>query len=220
LRLEEPGKTLVPPSAFIPAAERYYLMPTIDRWVVQQSLTLLGQHTKFPEVARQRYAINLSGQSLCDEQFADFVVEHLRQSGVPPASICFEITETAAVANLVRATEFIGRLKDMGCHFALDDFGSGLSSFSYLKNLPVDYLKIAGNFIQDINMDPVDFAMVDAINQIGHVMGLQTIAESVEDETVLARLRALGVDYAQGYGLHEPVLLAHLPESSLRVALP
>ena len=156
------------------------------------------------------YAINLSGQSLCDEPFTEFVVHEIQASGLPPACLCFEITETAAVANLSRAIEFITRLKAMGCRFALDDFGSGLSSFGYLKNLPVDYLKIAGNFIQDINVDPVDYAMVDAINQIGHVMGLYTIAESVENHAVLGRLRSLGVDYAQGFGMHVPVLLDEL----------
>jgi EAL domain-containing protein (putative c-di-GMP-specific phosphodiesterase class I) len=156
------------------------------------------------------YAINLSGQSLCDDQFLDFVVTHLQESGIPPARICFEITETAAIANLTRAIDFMTRLKDIGCRFALDDFGSGLSSFGYLKSLPVDYLKIAGNFIQDIAVDPVDHAMVDAINQIGHVMGLTTIAESVESDAILQKLRKLGVDYAQGYGISEPVPLAQL----------
>jgi EAL domain-containing protein (putative c-di-GMP-specific phosphodiesterase class I) len=212
LRLHEAEVGLIPPNAFIPAAERYYLMPNIDRWVVARALAALGR-SHWPEDTSDQpvmYAINLSGQSLCDDQFLDFVVTHLQESRVPPGRICFEITETAAIANLTRAIAFIARLKDMGCRFALDDFGSGLSSFGYLKSLPVDYLKIAGNFIQDIVVDPVDHAMVDAINQIGHVMGLTTIAESVENDAILQMLRTLGVDYAQGYGISEPVPLAQL----------
>jgi EAL domain-containing protein (putative c-di-GMP-specific phosphodiesterase class I) len=214
LRLEEPGKPPILPTAFIPAAERYYLMPAIDRWVVDQSFRQLGGRcsSQVSPSLPGLYAINLSGQSLCDESFAEFVISRLTTSGLAPSCICFEITETAAVANLSRAIEFISRLKAMGCRFALDDFGSGLSSFGYLKNLPVDFLKIAGNFIQDLNVDPVDFAMVSAINQIGHVMGLATIAESVEDQVLLERLRKLGVDYAQGHGVHVPASL----ESMLR----
>ncbi|HJW81920.1 MAG TPA: EAL domain-containing protein [Acidiferrobacterales bacterium] len=212
VRLHEEDTDLIPPNAFIPAAERYYLMPNIDRWVVARALAMLASHHWAENTSDQpvMYAINLSGQSLCDDQFLDFVVTHLRESGIPPARICFEITETAAIANLTRAIDFMTRLKDIGCRFALDDFGSGLSSFGYLKSLPVDYLKIAGNFIQDIAVDPVDHAMVDAINQIGHVMGLTTIAESVENDAILQKLRKLGVDYAQGYGISEPVPLAQL----------
>ena len=212
VRLHEDKVGLIPPNAFIPAAERYYLMPNIDRWVVAHALAALGR-SHWPDDTSDQpvlYAINLSGQSLCDDQFLDFVVTHLQESRVPPGRICFEITETAAIANLTRAIAFIARLKDMGCRFALDDFGSGLSSFGYLKSLPVDYLKIAGNFIQDIAVDPVDHAMVDAINQIGHVMGLTTIAESVENDAILQMLRTLGVDYAQGYGISEPAPLAQL----------
>ena len=212
LRLQEPDKRLIPPSAFIPAAERYYLMPAIDRWVIAAAFEAIARSGMGlrPDGKGWLFAINLSGQSLCDDQFLDFVVAHLGKSGVAATQICFEITETAAIANLARATDFIARLKDMGCRFALDDFGSGLSSFGYLKDLPVDYLKIAGNFIQDIVVDPVDHAMVDAINQIGHVMGLLTIAESVESSAILVRLRELGVDDAQGFGVHVPAPLAEV----------
>jgi diguanylate cyclase (GGDEF)-like protein/PAS domain S-box-containing protein len=215
VRLHENDAGLIPPNAFIPAAERYYLMPSIDRWVVARALAMLGRSRWMDGASDQpvMYAINLSGQSLCEDQFLDFVVTHLHESGIPPARICFEITETAAIANLTRAIDFMSRLKHIGCRFALDDFGSGLSSFGYLKSLPVDYLKIAGNFIQDIVVDPVDHAMVDAINQIGHVMGLTTIAESVESDAILQKLRNLGVDYAQGYGISEPVPLAQLLDS-------
>jgi len=150
------------------------------------------------------YAINLSGQSLGDENLLEFVTSELDSSGVSAERICFEITETAAVANLRSAQRFIATLRKRGCVFALDDFGSGLSSFAYLKRLPVDYLKIDGRFVKDMLTDPIDHAMVDSINQLGHVVGVQTIAESVENEAILDRLSLLGVDYAQGFYIHRP----------------
>jgi EAL domain-containing protein (putative c-di-GMP-specific phosphodiesterase class I) len=199
---------LVLPAAFIPAAERYYLMPSIDRWVITAVFSMLEKNQTQEEVsgesASTRFAINLSGQSLGDEKFLDFVMQQFAQHRINPKNICFEITETAAIANLARARDFIARFKSMGCHFALDDFGSGLSSFGYLKSLSVDYLKIAGDFIEGMVEDPVDHAMVEAINQIGHVMGLITIAESVENAPILNQLRQMGVDYAQGLGIDTP----------------
>jgi EAL domain-containing protein (putative c-di-GMP-specific phosphodiesterase class I) len=200
---------LVLPAAFIPAAERYHLMPSIDRWVIRTVFSMLEKNQmrvgKTDESGGDaRFAINLSGQSLGDEKFLEFVMQQFAQHRVNPENICFEITETAAIANLARARDFIARLKHMGCRFALDDFGSGLSSFGYLKSLSVDYLKIAGDFIEGMVEDPVDSAMVDAINQIGHVMGLITIAESVENPPILNRLREMGVDYAQGVGIDTP----------------
>jgi EAL domain-containing protein (putative c-di-GMP-specific phosphodiesterase class I) len=149
-------------------------------------------------------AINLSGQSLNDDHFLEFVVELFDETGIPPESICFEITETAAIANLARATRFINVFRDMGCSFALDDFGSGLSSFAYLKNLPVDYLKIDGSFVKDMVDDQVDRAMVSSINDIGHVLGLKTIAEFVENDDIITKLEEIGVDYAQGHGVGVP----------------
>ncbi len=198
---------IVLPAAFIPAAERYHLMPAIDRWVIESVFTLLQRaatHTPGKRLPVDRVAINLSGQSLGDEHFLEFVIECFVRHHIAPSMICFEITETAAIANLTRARDFIGRLKKMGCRFALDDFGSGLSSFGYLKTLPVDYLKIAGDFVCDIVDDPVDHAMVEAINQIGHVMNLTTIAESVETVEILEKLRAGGVDYGQGLCIDVP----------------
>ena len=199
---------LVLPAAFIPAAERYHLMPSIDRWVITTVFSMLeknqSQAGKTAETESTRFAINLSGQSLGDEKFLDFVMQQFVQHRLDPRSICFEITETAAIANLARARDFIARFKSMGCHFALDDFGSGLSSFGYLKSLSVDYLKIAGDFIEGMVDDPVDHAMVEAINQIGHVMGLTTIAESVENAPILNKLREMDVDYAQGLGIDTP----------------
>jgi len=200
--VDEQGE-LVPPMAFIPAAERYQLMPALDRWVL--SAVLAAVHAHSPALADVSVcAVNLSGQSLCDEHFLASVVELLDDARIDPERICFEITETAAIANLTRATRFINVLKGMGCRFALDDFGSGLSSFSHLKHLPVDFLKIDGGFVRDMAGDPVDAAMVEAINRIGHVMGIRTIAESVENETTLAALRRLGVNFAQGSAIARP----------------
>ena len=204
LRMVE-GEELIGPGVFIPAAERYHLMPAIDRWVVRHALQALARKPGWDE--RDLFAINLSGQSLGDDAFLDYVSGELAQSGVPAARICFEITETAAVANLRSAQKFIATLKRLGCAFALDDFGSGLSSFAYLKRLPVDFLKIDGRFVRDMATDPVDHAMVESINQLGHVVGVKTIAEFVENAAILEQLERLGVDYAQGYGVHKPVPL-------------
>ncbi len=199
LRLFDEHGEVVPPGAFLPAAERYGLMPDIDRWVVSSTLSIMKQHNCDGE-----YAINISGTSLGDHDFLDFIREQLVEHGVSGSLICFEITETAAVANLQEAAKFIETLKADGCHFALDDFGSGLSSFTYLKNLPVDYLKIDGAFVRDIVDDPLDEAMVRSINEIGHLMGMKTVAEFVENEKILAKLKEIGVDYAQGFFFTRP----------------
>ncbi len=202
LRLVGEDGQIVPPMAFIPAAERYGLMPEIDRWVIR---TAFAHIAGLPHAARSLFSINLSGGSLNDEKALLFICEQLATSGVPPDSICFEITETAAIANLLNARAFIVALREKGCKFALDDFGSGMSSFAYLKHLPVNFLKIDGCFVKDIVNDGVDAAMVTAINNIGHVMGLETIAEFVENEEILAILSGIGVDFAQGYGIGYPV---------------
>ncbi|BAY18650.1 diguanylate cyclase/phosphodiesterase with PAS/PAC and GAF sensor(s) [Anabaenopsis circularis NIES-21] len=209
--IDETGK-LVSPMAFIPAAERYNLMQTIDRWVIHTFFTHLGQCVDFqqhycPLLKYSRgclYTINLSGASINDEQFIDFICDQFTLHQIPPAAICFEITETVAIKNLGKAAGFIRALKDFGCCFALDDFGSGMSSFAYLKNLPVDYLKIDGSFVKHIVEEPIDLAMVDAINKIGQVMGIQTIAEFVENNDILKVIQNLGVNYAQGYGVGRP----------------
>ncbi len=205
LRLVNEDGKIVPPMAFIPAAERYGLMPEIDRWVIR---TAFAHIAGLPHAANSLFSINLSGGSLNDEKALRFICEQLATSGVPAQSICFEITETAAIANLLNARAFILALKEKGCKFALDDFGSGMSSFAYLKHLPVNFLKIDGCFVKDIETDTVDVAMVTAINNIGHVMGLETIAEFVENEQILAILRDIGVDFAQGYGVGYPVPMA------------
>jgi EAL domain-containing protein (putative c-di-GMP-specific phosphodiesterase class I) len=148
--------------------------------------------------------INLSGQSLSDERFLDFLVNEIRNSCVPPELLCFEITETAVIANLCNASRLISTMREMGCRFALDDFGVGLSSFGYLKNLPVDYLKLDGCFVKNMVKDNIDHAMVRAINHIGHTMNIKTIAEFVEDQETLQAVREVGVDYAQGYAIARP----------------
>lgn len=202
LRMVDEHGELVPPMAFIPAAERYNLMSQLDRWVIRTALATLRELQREGRLeALGVCAINLSGASIGDERFLDFVREQVKASGVPRDSICFEITETAAIASLGKATHFIQELKALGCLFSLDDFGAGMSSFAYLKHLPVDFLKIDGSFVKDLADDPLDRAMVVAINDIGHVMGKKTIAEFVEDTRTLELLKEIGVDYAQGIGV-------------------
>jgi diguanylate cyclase (GGDEF)-like protein/PAS domain S-box-containing protein len=208
LRLVERDGTLIAPGAFIPAAERYNLMGAVDRWVVREVVTLYGKNRS--TATRPIASINLSGASLGDPSMLAFVRDQLSRHDLPPETLCFEITETAAIANLAQAAHFIRELKGLGCWFALDDFGSGMSSFAYLQSLPVDYLKIAGAFLRHIESDPVEYAMVEAINRVGHVMRLKTVAEGVENLETLETLRKLGVDYAQGYAISEPVALGDL----------
>jgi diguanylate cyclase (GGDEF)-like protein len=206
LRLRRDGQ-LISPNAFLPAAERYHIMPAIDRWVIREAFVSLSQHSLRADTC---FNINLSGQSLCDPDFLEYVLGQFEETGMPPARICFEITETAAIINMTSAMRFIARLNDIGCSFALDDFGSGLSSFGYLKSMRVRYIKIDGVFVRDVADDPVDRAMVWCINEMAHVMDIQTIAEYVESEAVRAELRAIGVDFGQGLFLAEPKPLADL----------
>lgn len=204
LRMIGEDGELISPGAFLPAAERYNLMPTIDRWVIR---TLFSSYHRIavnaPDSCLDTISINLSGASIIDEFFLDFIREQFTFYKVPPCVICFEITETVAIGNLQSASAFIGELKRLGCRFALDDFGSGMSSFTYLKHLDIDYLKIDGTFVRDMVNDSVDFAMVEAINRVGHVMGIETVAEFVENDAIFAKLLELGVDFAQGYGIHK-----------------
>ncbi len=206
LRMTRHGQSPTLPGAFLPSAERFNFAVRVDRWVVGRALEWMASHSSWMQEFDTCF-INLSGHSLADESFLKFVIERFRDTQIQPERICFEITETAAISNLTRAHHFMGTLKDEGCYFALDDFGSGLSSFAHLKGLPVDFLKIDGVFVKDIVDDPIDSAMVRSINEIGSVMGKRTIAEFVESADVLDMLRGIGVDYAQGYYLGRPTPL-------------
>ncbi len=202
IRLWDSNGDLQPPGTFIPAAERYNLADVIDLWVVQRVVGWLSEESPH---ASDTCSINLSGLTLSNQQTLDKIVALLEEHPQATRRICFEITETAAISNLAHTREFMRQLHELGCRFALDDFGSGLSSFAYLKQLPVDYLKIDGLFVRDIARNPVSQALVTSINQVGHAMGMKTVAEFVEDDTILRRLREIGVDYAQGYGVEAPV---------------
>ncbi len=186
------------PGKFLPAAERYNIAIKIDQWVINTAFSYFGKNREFSDTTDEIF-INLSGQSISDDMFLDFVKNAFIKHKIPQDKICFEITETAVIANLAKANVFIDVLKKGGCKFALDDFGSGLSSFAYLKTLHIDYLKIDGFFVKDICEDSIDYAMVKSINEIGHEMGLQTIAEFVENKNILDKLNTIGVDFAQGY---------------------
>jgi len=180
----------------------------LDRWVVSHAIDLLalawGSNS---DLSSTTFGLNISGAVLSDNSLLTYVKDALAAYKLPPSLLCFEITETVAIANFTHAQRFVNELKEIGCRFALDDFGSGFASFSYLKTLPVDYLKIDGSFVRHLTDNPVDHTMVDIINQLGHVMGLKTIAEFVENERILDALRKLGVDYAQGYHIGRPIPL-------------
>ncbi|MEP7312149.1 MAG: EAL domain-containing protein [Pseudomonadota bacterium] len=203
LRMRDETGRIVSPNDFIAAAERYGITPNIDRWVIENAFRwLVSEADERANLAM--CSINLSGQSLGDDKFLPFVIDQFHKSGIDASKICFEITETAAVASFSQANRFIQSLKELGCRFALDDFGTGLSSFGYLKHFPVDFLKIDGSFVRGILHDPIDREMVRSINEIGHLTGKLTIAEFAENAEIIEMLRSLGVDYAQGYGIAQP----------------
>lgn len=207
LRMRDETGGIVAPGLFIEAAERYGITPSIDRWVIKNAFRWLVSEAD----ERERLtlcSINLSGQSLGDEKFLPFVIDQFQMSGLDATCICFEITETHAIASYSQANRFINALKELGCKFALDDFGTGLSSFGYLKHFPVDFLKIDGSFVKEILHDPIDREMVRSINEIGHLTGKKTIAEFAENAEIITMLRGMGVDYAQGYGVSEPKRVA------------
>jgi diguanylate cyclase (GGDEF)-like protein len=192
---------IIPPGKFLSAAERYQLMPTVDRWVVHRACELLGAHSASVGEDSARFAINLSGQSLQDESFLPFVIEQIKASSLPPGVLCFELTETATIGNLVKAQHFIRSLQDLGCQFALDDFGTGVSSLAYLKDLSVNYLKIDGSFVRDAVINSRSESMIKAIAQLAKVMCMETIAEYVETDVLRSRMADLGVDYGQGFAM-------------------
>ncbi|MEE9395388.1 MAG: DUF1631 family protein [Methylococcales bacterium] len=209
--LDGEGK-VIPPDNFIPAAERFQRMPEIDRWIVQNVFNWIEENSgEFEQMGG--FSINLSGQSLNSQEFLDFLDERLTSSAVPPEKITFEITETVAANNLDFVQKFIKQIKRFGCKFSLDDFGTGYSSYAYLKSLNVDYLKIDGTFVKDLATSETDVAMVKSMNEIGHSLGMETIAEYVEDNEILEVLRKIGVDYAQGWGIHKPEPLKELLET-------
>lgn len=217
IRLKEKNE-IIAPGAFIPAAERYDLMTAIDRWVISTAFqTIVDISGVNHSLKDATYFLNLSGTSLSDEAFFDFLREQFNEYELSAEQICFEVTETAAITNLSSTVEFIKQLKQLGCKFALDDFGAGLSSFSYLKSLPVDYLKIDGGFVRDMLEDPMDAAIVAAVNNIGHVAGLVTVAEFVESAEIMSILQEIGVDYAQGYALAKPAPVEDLIPKAQRL---
>ncbi|SFB20623.1 EAL domain-containing protein [Pseudomonas sp. NFPP24] len=207
LRLHDEAGRIILPDSFIPAAERYGLMTSLDRWVVENVFKIISRCLQErPGRPMAMCAINLSGITIGDDDFLGFLREKFHTYNIPPGMICFEITETSAIANLGSAIRFINELKALGCHFSLDDFCAGMSSFAYLKHLPVDFLKIDGSFVKDMLDDPINRAMVEVINHIGHVMGKRTIAEFVETPHIEQALLEIGVDYAQGYLIERPQL--------------
>ncbi len=207
LSLRDEQGEFTSPADFIVAAEQLRRMPAVDRWVIEHAFRWMVDN---PDklAATGGFAINLSGASMNEEGFADFILAQARKLQVPMDKVCFEVTETAGIANLSDASEFILAVKAVGSTFALDDFGSGLSSYAYLKNLPVDFLKIDGVFVKDMHENPYDYAIVKSITEIGHFMGKKIIAEYVESDVILGMLRAIGVDYAQGYATGRPRPLA------------
>lgn len=210
LRLKDAGNSDIAPTAFLPAAERYNLMPSIDQWVIKNAFAFLArQRREGKSDNHSKTFINLSGASIGESGIFNYIRKQFDLTGVAPSSVCFEITETAAVADFKRAIAFIHDIRGLGCGFALDDFGSGMCSFSYLKFLPVDFIKIDGAFVGNIFKNPVDRAIVDAVTRIAHVAGVRTVAEWVEDEATLRAVESLGVDFAQGFGIAEPAPLLH-----------
>jgi EAL domain-containing protein (putative c-di-GMP-specific phosphodiesterase class I) len=215
VRMLDENNSLILPGEFLGIAERYNLSPAIDRWVVRNTFYWL--HLNKDELDNlELCAINLSGNTLSDETFSDYLLQQFETYDIPSHKICFEITETAAIANLETAQRFIHSFRDnLNCKFSLDDFGSGLSSFAYLRTMPVDFLKIDGVFVRDIAKDPINLAMVRSINEIGKIMGKKTIAEFVENKKILKQLELIGIDYAQGYYISKPVALSEISKPDL-----
>lgn len=211
LRLKDDDGNIISPGAYIPAAERFNLMRAVDTWVVREAVKKIELISQSGNSEIPRIFINLSANSITDQSFCDYILKLLNEHPIPENSICFEITETAAIKNMEQAINFMTQLKKVHCLFALDDFGSGMSSFTYLKNLPVDYLKIDGSIVNKMDENKADQAMVAAINQIGRVMNIETIAEHVENEAIMSELNEMGVNYAQGFYIGKPISIDELP---------
>lgn len=205
---------MIPPGSFMPAAERFGLMPLIDRWVVRNALALCARHARTGDGHRiSTFAINVSGASLGDGEFAAYVRQQFDAHKVPPEIICFEITESSAIANLDAAKCFIKSLKEVGCRFSLDDFGTGMSSASQLKHLDVDFIKIDGSFVKEVKHSAIDRAMVEMITRLGKITGKAVAAEYAETDEIVQMLRDLGVDYAQGFAIGKPEPFGNAPET-------
>ncbi len=216
--IDEKG-AIVGPDHFMSAAQRYQLMPTIDRWVIGRAIEMLKPHSALLDAGSIVFTINFSGQSLQDPDFTEHVAKLIEESGINPAALCFELTESAAIGNLARAEVLMRRLRKLGCNIALDDFGTGLSSLAYLRTLPIGMLKIDGSFVRDVLKDPRAESMVQTIAQLARAMSLTTVAEYVETDEIRARITALGVDYGQGFAIAKPEPLAEvLAELPLYVA--
>jgi EAL domain-containing protein (putative c-di-GMP-specific phosphodiesterase class I) len=207
LRLTDREGAVILPGEFLPPAERFNLMPTIDRWVIDKTFATLSEHGFAQSSLEGVVSINLAGQSLSDEGLIDYINQKFAEYSLSTDCICFEVTETSAIGDMESAHYVMSSLKEKGCHFSLDDFGTGLSSFSYLKYLPVEYVKIDGSFVRQILDDQVAHAMVSSINQIGHIMGLKTIAEFVENDEIKKQLELINIDYIQGFSVCKPVPL-------------
>jgi diguanylate cyclase (GGDEF)-like protein/PAS domain S-box-containing protein len=227
VRMVDRSGSLVAPSGFMAAAERYNLLSSIERWVISSLVEFLHRQCESGAISREHaplsgafYAVNLSGVSINDASFIDFLRQLLTRFELPRGLLCFEVTETTAISNLNKAANLMHELKGMGCRFALDDFGIGMSSFAYLKYLPVDYIKIDGVFVRDMADDPMDQAIVEAINRIAHILGMKTVAEFVEDANILEWLRVIGVDYAQGYFVAKPEALVKTADATPAVLEP
>lgn len=219
LRLVDEHGEIIPPMAFLPAAERYDLITTIDRWVIDTIFSRLHQQSQEVQ-SRYLYAINLSASSVKDEGLVDFLKAQLDTYQIFPESICFEISERVVISHLNAANKLIESLKKLGFSLALDDFGCGISSLNYLKEIPVDYWKINGNFVKQVGDDAIAYEMVKMINRTGHILGIKTIAKFVTDHSILLKVQEMGVDYAQGYGIAEPrplLVNSHLVYESIGV---
>jgi EAL domain-containing protein (putative c-di-GMP-specific phosphodiesterase class I) len=212
VRLRDEHGELIMPSGFLPTAERFGLAAEIDQWVIRHAITLLAEQRR--QDPARRFAINLSAQSLNSPAVAEVITQTLAATGLEPTALTFEVTETAAIADMNTAVAFLAQLRALGCQTALDDFGSGLSSFAYLKEMPVDLVKIDGRFVKHLLRSPVDQAMVKAMNDIAHALGKETVAEFVESEEHFQLLKELGVDYGQGYHLGKPEIVERDPASA------
>ena len=211
IRLNSEAGEVILPGTFLPAAERFDLMPSIDRWVIKSAFEYLSNLEPMVDGEESGiFFVNLSGASLMDDGLFDFIRAQVESYNIVPSMICFEVTETVAISNLDITAKFMERCRDVGFKFALDDFGSGFCSFSYLKAVPVDYLKIDGGFVQNMLEDKIDCSIVESVNNIGHVAGLKTIAEYVESPDILEKLKSMGIDFAQGYCIDRPRSLAEI----------